>query len=197
MPAEAFAEDQFGMGDREPGMEGCAFGVLKGVFGPEGLGAVGGLDDFEWLPGMSSGEGDVCRGVPVLGEDDVIKFLGQGVDDGDYGVSVRDGQGSAGHEVVLDVDDEEGVCGLKYVHRCFDGIASDKECGRALRDTPTFAGSGALRMWHPVSMPGEGYFVLGLMLLWMVPILMSGGLQASSMQKPVIQISPLPNMAPW
>jgi len=43
---------------------------------------------------------------------------------------------------------------------------------------------------------GEGCFVPGLVLLWMVPTLMSGGLQALSMQKPVIQTSPSPNMAP-
>ena len=196
MPAEAFAEDQFGMGDREPGMEGCAFGVLKGVFGPEGLGAVGGLDGFVGSFGVSGGEGDVRGGMPVLGENDVIELLREGVDDGDHSVAVGDGQGPPGHEVVLDVDDEEGVCGLKDMHRCFDGIASDEACGRALRDT-NLLGIGRAQDGHPVSVPGEGYFVLGLMLLWMVPILMSGGLQASSMQKPVIQISPLPNMAPW
>ena len=43
---------------------------------------------------------------------------------------------------------------------------------------------------------GEGCFAVGLMLLWMVPILMSGGLQALSVQKPVIQTSPSPNIAP-
>ena len=52
-------------------------------------------------------------GVPVLGEDDVVEFFGEGVDEGDDGVAVGDGQGSAGHEVVLDVDDEEGVGGLE------------------------------------------------------------------------------------
>ena len=35
--AETFAEDEFGVGDREAGVEGCAVGVLEGVIGPEGL----------------------------------------------------------------------------------------------------------------------------------------------------------------
>ncbi len=45
--AEAFAEDEFGVGDVEGWVEGCAFGVLENVIGPEGLGAVGNLDGFE------------------------------------------------------------------------------------------------------------------------------------------------------
>ncbi len=51
--------------------------------------------------------------VPVLGEDDVVEFLGEGVDEGDDGVAVCYGQGAPGHEVVLHVDDEEGVGGLE------------------------------------------------------------------------------------
>jgi len=91
VPAEAFAEDEFGVGDREAGMEGCAVGVLEGVIGPKGLRAVGGFDGFVGLFGMGAGEGDVGGGVPVLGEDDVVEFLGEGVDDGDDGVPVGDG----------------------------------------------------------------------------------------------------------
>ena len=60
--AEAFAEDEFGVGDVRAGMEGCAFGVLEDVFGPEGLGAVGGFDDFEGLFVVGGGEGDVLVG---------------------------------------------------------------------------------------------------------------------------------------
>ncbi len=37
----------------------------------------------------------------------------QGVDEGDDGVAFFDGQGSAGHEVVLEVDDEEDVIGFE------------------------------------------------------------------------------------
>jgi hypothetical protein len=51
--------------------------------------------------------------MPVLGEDDMIEFFGEGVNEGDDGVAVCYGQGAAGHEVVLDVDDEECVGGLE------------------------------------------------------------------------------------
>ena len=47
--AEAFSEDEFGVGDGERGVEGCAFGVLEDVIGPEGLWAVGGFDGLEGL----------------------------------------------------------------------------------------------------------------------------------------------------
>ena len=76
--AEAFAEDEFGVGDVEGWVEGCAFGVLDDVLGPEGLGAVVGFDDFERLFVVGCGEGDVLVRVPVLGEDDVVEFSGRG-----------------------------------------------------------------------------------------------------------------------
>ena len=70
-------------------MEGCAFCVLEDVFGPEDLGAVGDLNGFErLLVGVGCGEGDVLGGVPVLGEDDVVEFFGEGVDERDDGVAV-------------------------------------------------------------------------------------------------------------
>ena len=72
-------------------MEGCAFGVLEDVIGPEGLGAVRGFDGFERLFVVGGGEGDVLGWVPVLGEDDVVEFFGEDVDEGDDGVAVFDG----------------------------------------------------------------------------------------------------------
>ena len=54
---------------------------------------------------MGRGEGDVLGWVPVLGEDDVVEFFGEGVDEGNDGVAVFDCQGASGHEVVLDVND--------------------------------------------------------------------------------------------
>ena len=72
-------------------MEGRAFGVLYGVIGPEGLEAVGNFDGFVGLLGVGGGEGNVLGGVPVLGEDDVVEFLREGVDGGEYGVAIGDG----------------------------------------------------------------------------------------------------------
>jgi hypothetical protein len=104
--AEAFAEDEFCMGDVQVWMEGCAFGVLDGVLGPEGLRAVGGLEALVVLLVVGGGEGDVLGGVPVLRKDDVGEFLCESVDDRNDLVTVRYGQVSAGHEVVLNVNDE-------------------------------------------------------------------------------------------
>ena len=107
--AKALAKAELGVGDVEGGMEGCAFGVLDDVFGPEGLRAVGGIDDLIGLLIVGCGERDVFGWVPVLGEDDVVEPFCDGVDDGDYGVAVFDRQSAAGHEVVLDVYDQECV----------------------------------------------------------------------------------------
>ena len=110
------------MGDVQRWVKGCAFGVLEHVIGPEGLGAVVDLDGFEVFFVVCGGEGDVLSGVPVLGEDDVGEFFCEGVDDGDYGVAFWDGEVASGHEVVLDVDDEESVGGLEG-----DGHGSRKD----------------------------------------------------------------------
>jgi hypothetical protein len=54
--------------------------------------------------------------MPVLGEEDVVEVTGEGVDAGNDLVSAGDGEGAADAvgwraEVVLEVDDEEGVGG--------------------------------------------------------------------------------------
>ena len=51
----------------------------------------------------------VIGGVPVLGRDDVVEIaaVDQSVDHGNDRVSVRHGQGSAGQEVVLHIDDDQ------------------------------------------------------------------------------------------
>ena len=91
MGAEAFAEDEFGVGNVEGWVEGCSFGVLQDVFWPESLIAVGDVDGLVGLLVVGCSEGDVLVWVPVLGEDDVVKLLCEGVDGGDYGVAVCDG----------------------------------------------------------------------------------------------------------
>jgi hypothetical protein len=118
--AESFAEDEFGVGDFERGMEGSAFRVLEAVFGPEGLDyclrAVGDFYGFVGMLAMRTGEGDVSGGVPVLGEDDVIEFAGEDIDDWDdpvaFGYSERASDSvNGGAKIFLYVDDEEGVSG--------------------------------------------------------------------------------------
>jgi len=87
--AETFAQDELGVWDVESRVEGCAFGVLEDVIRPEALGTVRGFDSFErLLVGVGGCERDVLGRVPVLGEDDVVEFFGEGVDEGDDGVAI-------------------------------------------------------------------------------------------------------------
>ena len=77
--AEAFAEEELGVGNGEGGVEVGAGGALNAVVGPEVLGAVGELYCVgKRLLGVGAGEGDVAAGVPVLGEEDVVEAAGRG-----------------------------------------------------------------------------------------------------------------------
>jgi len=79
------------VGDVQRRVEGCAFGVLKDMIRPEGLGAVRGFDGFErFLVGVGGRERNVLGRVPVLGEDDVVEFFGEGVDEGNDGIAIFD-----------------------------------------------------------------------------------------------------------
>ena len=87
----------------------------------------------------------MLRGVPVLGEDDVIEFFGEGVDQGDDGVAVGYGEVAAGHEVVLDVDDEEGVGGLELHDESM--VVQLVRSAVVLRTRPTLATMRLSRTW--------------------------------------------------
>jgi hypothetical protein len=94
-------------------MKGSAGGTLQAVLGPETLGAVRSLDGLVGLLVVRGGEGDVLGGMPVLGEDYVVELLCEGVDERNDLIAVGYGEVAAGAEVVLDVDDYEGVGGLE------------------------------------------------------------------------------------
>ncbi len=49
LASEALAQDQFGMGNVQVGVEVGSRGALDTVIGPEGLGAVGDLNPLEGL----------------------------------------------------------------------------------------------------------------------------------------------------
>ncbi len=83
---------------------------------------------------MRRRERDVSGGMPVLGKDNVFEALRESVDDGDDLVAIFDGERTANSidgraEVVLDVDDEEGVAGQK-VHYCLKS-ATNRVCRQA------------------------------------------------------------------
>ena len=140
--AETLAEDAFGLGNVEGRVELGAGGLLQAVIGPERLGTVGGLDRLVGLPvGMGAGEGDVGRGMPVLGENNVGEAGGECVDEGDNGVGVRYGQAAARTEVVLEVDDEQRVVGAEC-HCRETAVGSEECCGTIQEDQNPISESG-------------------------------------------------------
>ena len=48
-------------------------------------------------------------GVPVLGVDDVLEALAETVDERNDLIAAFNGEGTAGTEIILDVDDEESI----------------------------------------------------------------------------------------
>ena len=107
---EPFAQDEFGPGELEPGVEFRARGALHAVIGPERLFAVAHVHLFErMLAGMGAGEGVMARRMPVLGENDVLEARRDAMNDRDDCVAVGHGKSPAGAEVILYVDDEEYV----------------------------------------------------------------------------------------
>jgi len=106
------AEDEFGLGELEGGVEFSTLAALDAVDGPEGLRAVGEIDLLVgFVAGVGGGERGMVEGVPVLGEDDVVEDGSEAVDGGEDGIAIGDGQCAAGAEVALHVDDEEDVVG--------------------------------------------------------------------------------------
>lgn len=114
---EAFTQDQLGVWNVEGRMKGRAGSILQAVFRPERLWAVSRLDGIERLfAGVGGGERDVCGGVPVLSEDHVIEFLREGVDRRDDLIAAGYFKGATGAEVVLNIDDEQSIVGLRCDH---------------------------------------------------------------------------------
>jgi hypothetical protein len=107
--------------------------VLDAMVRPEGLRAVGGLDLLVRLVVLvRGGEGDVLRGVPVLGEENVVEAVGEDVDEREDFVATGDGEGSSGHEVGLEIDEEECGGGLVDGHGGL-GARRSKNDGYVLR----------------------------------------------------------------
>src|ERR1035441_427118 len=98
-------------------MERGARSVLDAMIRPQRLPAVGRCYRLVGLcAGVRAGKGDVAARVPVLGEDYMIESCGERVDGGDDLVAARNRQAAAGAEVVLQIDDQQRVGGLRLHH---------------------------------------------------------------------------------
>ena len=103
----AFAEDGGDAARIQRRMQRGAIAARNAVFRPQGLReAVQGDVVKRLFAGVGAGEALVSGGVPVLGGDDERVVVHGGIDRGDDGVAIGHGQGAAGHEVVLDVDEQ-------------------------------------------------------------------------------------------
>jgi hypothetical protein len=58
---------------------------------------------------MRRGEGTMTRGMPILGQDNVIESGCEPVDHGNDGIAVSHGKRAAGAEIVLYVDDQQYI----------------------------------------------------------------------------------------
>jgi len=87
---------------------------LKAMIGPEDLGAVINLNGLEGLgAGMGGRKRDMPRRMPVLSKGDVAKTLLQAIDQRNDLIAVLNRKRAAGAEVILQIDDDEGVSGLR------------------------------------------------------------------------------------
>jgi len=114
-------------------MQCCACGALHAVIGPQHLLSVGGGDAvIHGMARVGAGEGDVAGRVPVLREDDVREARGEHVDACDDRIAARHCQRAAGAEIILHVNNDEGVCGLDgdrlhVSHRKLESMAEQSE----------------------------------------------------------------------
>ena len=98
-------------------MEFGAGAALNAEIGPEDLRAKGHVDHLKrGFAGMLAGEAGMAFGVPVLGQDDSGEIVfHQGVDARHDLIPAIDCKGAARAEVILQVDDDEGVVGAGLV----------------------------------------------------------------------------------
>ncbi len=91
-------------------MKSGTIGTLNAVIGPQYLFAIRHDDHIEGLmPRMARRKGKMSRGMPVLGQDHMHKPAGKTIDDGNHCFPLRHGECAAGAEIVLNIDDEQGV----------------------------------------------------------------------------------------
>src|SRR5690606_7660593 len=109
--AGALAEDQVGQAPVDTRIEGGTRRALHAVVGPQHLRMAVQFDGLERLaPGVAGGEGGVAARTPVLGGDHgAVGARGEQVGDAGHDrVALVAGERAAGHEVGLEVDQQQG-----------------------------------------------------------------------------------------
>jgi hypothetical protein len=130
------------------------FTALNAVVGPQGLWAVAEADLFKGLLArVDGGERFVVGGVPILGEDDVLKERSDAMDSRDYGVGIRNGKRTTGAEIILHVNNEKDIlrsdlyrghvlvpilCSLWPVERLDELVQIDMRDSKRRRPFPKF-----------------------------------------------------------
>ena len=106
----ALADHDVDAGHIKPGVKRRTGRLLNAVVGPEHLLVPGEFDDITRRAArMVRSEGAVGGGMPVLGRDHHVEPRCERVRDRDDSVSIGDGQRPERHEVVLDVDHQQGA----------------------------------------------------------------------------------------
>ena len=96
------------MVDAQARMQSRARAALHTMLGPEHLGAVGQRDSLErLLARMRRRERGMAARMPVLGQDHIRESGRERIDDRHHGVALGHGQGAAGAEIVLHIDDDQ------------------------------------------------------------------------------------------
>jgi hypothetical protein len=104
----AFADDKLRVREVELFVQRCAVRALHAVRRPKNLLTVRQADGFERLAArVRRGEGNVVTRMPVLREDDIPEARAQAIHERHDLMAARHGERAAGHEVVLQIDDDQ------------------------------------------------------------------------------------------
>ncbi len=98
------------MGDVERGVQRRARRTLDAVIVPQDLRPVRQAHRLEWgAAGMRGREGEVPARVPILRQHDMGERRGEAVDERHDLIAARNGKRTAGHEIILHVDNEQHI----------------------------------------------------------------------------------------
>ena len=107
MASEAFTNVGMRCVDVQIGMKLRAFAALNAVIWPQYLRAIGHVYHRHHLSIlMGGGEGGVAIGVPILGEDDCLKFTHQGIYAWNNRITFGNSECAAGTKIILNINND-------------------------------------------------------------------------------------------